>query len=329
MALARTVAASAQLNDGQSSADEVERLAREALPLLEAAEDDEGLVHVWAAFSWAANMRQRYEEWTQAVEMELHYARRAGHSALGITLGVAVALAHGPRPAAEALADLDAVIGDQPFAGTLLMRAILLAMLGRIEEAWAVALTAGDRARELGLATGDAWVAEVACLAGDFEAAASYLRVACDGLEAIGNSGELSTYAPALGRVLCALGRYDEAEPLALLGDEIGDPEDVLTQTIWRQVQALVHSARGEHAEAERLAREAVDFSLRSDSPLGQGGAFVDLGQVLSAAGKSDEATAALDQALGCYERKGNLPDAARVRSLLEQLAPDRHGPPT
>ena len=53
-----------------------------------------------------------------------------------------------------------------------------------------------------------------------------------------------------------------------------------MTQYAWRQVQALVHSARGEHAEAERLAREAVDFSLRSDSPLGQGGAFFDLGKV-------------------------------------------------
>ena len=319
-ALARVVAANARLNYNQGSSDEVEWLAREALPLLEAAGDDEALVHVWAAFSWVANMRQRYADWTQAVEMELQYAHRAGHSAPGITLGVAIALTQGPRPAAEALADLDAVIGEQPYAGALLLRAILLAMLGRTEEAWAIALPAGDRLRELGLASGDAWLAEVARLAGDLDAAASYLRSACDALEAIGNSGELSTYAPTLGHVLCTLGRYDEAEPLALLGDELGDPTDVMTQYAWRQVQALVHSARGEHAEAERLAREAVEIALRSDSPLGHGATLSDLGEVLSAAGKPDEAIAALEQAVDCYERKGNLPDAAGVRALLEQL---------
>ena len=40
-----------------------------------------------------------------------------------------------------------------------------------------------------------------------------------------------------------------------------------MTQHHWRQAQALVHAARGEHGEAERLAREAVDWSRRTDSP--------------------------------------------------------------
>ena len=62
-------------------------------------------------------------------------------------------------------------------------------------------------------------------------------------LEAAGSQGYLSTYAPTLGRSLCALGRYDEAEPLAELGRELGDDDDSSTQMLWRQVQALVHVA--------------------------------------------------------------------------------------
>ena len=149
-ALARTVAASARMNRLQYSPDEVERLARDALPLLEAAEDDDGLAHVWYALAWVANMRQRFEEWAHAME-----------TACGTPAAPAIRfsassrscwrwqLAYGPRPANEALATLDAVIADQPHAGALLLRAVLLAMLDRIDEAWAVALPAEERLREL------------------------------------------------------------------------------------------------------------------------------------------------------------------------------------
>jgi class 3 adenylate cyclase/tetratricopeptide (TPR) repeat protein len=322
-ALARTVAALARMNSNQCSADEVERLAREALPLLEAAEDDDGLAHVWYALAWAANNRTRFEDWAQAMEQAQRHARRAGHPVFGwFTMMLAVALAEGPRPASEALATLDAALADHPYAGGFLLRALLLAMLDRIDEAWAVALPAEERLREFGLSTGGEWLGEIALVAGDHEGAAGYLRDACDALEAVGNLGELSTYASWLGRVLCLLGRYDEAELLVQRGRELGNPEDVMTQHAWRQAQALVHSARGQHPEAERLAREAVDFSQRGDSPLQQGCALCDLAEVLEAAGRRDEAAAALRAALECYERKPIIPVARRTRERLEALQP-------
>jgi hypothetical protein len=67
-----------------------------------------------------------------------------------------------------------------------------------------------------------------------------------------------------LGRVLCALGRYDQAELLARTGVELGLHEDGMTQRTWWQTLALVHSPRAQDVEAERLAREAVDLSLRA-----------------------------------------------------------------
>ena len=87
-----------------------------------------------------------------------------------------MSLTYGPRPAEEALATLDAVLADHPDPGAILLRAQLLAMLDRVDEAWAVALPAGERLREFGLATTGAWIADVALLAGDYETAASNFR---------------------------------------------------------------------------------------------------------------------------------------------------------
>ena len=144
------------------------------------------------------------------------------------------------------------------------------------------------------------------------------MRATCSSSAA--SRGLLSTYAPQLGRSLCALGRYDEAEPLAQLGRELGGEQDVATQMLWRQVQALVHAHRGEHAEAERLAREAVAIAERTDALNFQGDALCDLAEVLAAAGRSDEAAAALEQALERYERKKNLAMIAQVHRRLDAL---------
>ena len=110
--------------------------------------------------------------------------------------------------------------------------------------------------------------------------------------------------------------------PSSWRGRELGGPDDVQTQRIWRQAQALVHAARGEHLEAKQRAREAVDFALLSDSPWHQGDAFYDLGRVLEAAGCRDEAVTAWHEALERYERKGVVPLARRVRERLVALEP-------
>jgi tetratricopeptide (TPR) repeat protein len=85
-------------------------------------------------------------------------------------------------------------------------------------------------------------------------------------------------------------------------------------------VQARVHAHRDEHAEAERLAREAVAITERTDALNFQGDALCDLAEVLAAAGRSDEAAESLEQALERYERKKNLAMLAQVRPQLEAL---------
>ena len=115
----------------------------------------------------------------------------------------------------------------------------------------------------------------------------THLRRFCDLLEARGQRGYLSVFAPMLGRSLCELGRYDEAEPLAQLGRELGAVHDTATQALWRQVQARVEARRGRFAEAEQLAREAVAINERTDYLNGQGDALWDLAEISASAATS------------------------------------------
>jgi tetratricopeptide (TPR) repeat protein len=87
-------------------------------------------------------------------------------------------------------------------------------------------------------------------------------------------------------------------------------------------VLALVLSTRGEHAEAERLAREAIAVIGESDMLDIQGECWYDLGEVLEAAGRREDAVAAWREALDHYERKEIVPLARRVRERLASLQP-------
>ena len=190
-------------------------------------------------------------------------------------------------------------------------------MLDRTEEASAAALAAEERLRELGHTSEVTWLGEIALVAGDLPAAAEYLEAACDAMEDRGLTGTLSGTAARLGQVLCRLGRHDEAQALAEKARELTDPDDVWAQVYWRQAQALVQSARGQHVDAERLAREAVSWAGRSDSPVLQGDALGDLAEVLEAAGLRGQAITAWQEALDRYERKQIVPIARRTRERL------------
>ena len=89
---------------------------------------------------------------------------------------------------------------------------------------------------------------------------------------------------------------------------------------LWRQVRAQVLARRGEHAEAEQLAREAVSLAEETDMLNFHGNALADLAEVYALAGRTEEAREQLEQALVLYERKGNLVAAARARRRLEEL---------
>jgi class 3 adenylate cyclase len=316
-AAARAVAASFRNAAGEATVDELEKLARAALPLLEEAQDHAALARLYRALGQVANSRGRWEDWAQAAEQALRHARLASRSDASL-FGLASALAEGPRPADDALAALDTYL---PESARLLRRAELLAQLGRFDEAWSLAHEEGQRLLDLNSArTGDHALAAIAALQGDHEAAARHLRRYCDFLEEHDLRALLSTHVAELGRELCMLGRHEEAEPLTHLSRNLGDEQDLLTQVAWRQTEALVRASRDQYAEAERLALEAVAISAQTDMLNLQANALHDLAEVLAAAGRNNEATAALEQALERYEQKKNLAMVAQVRQKLDAL---------
>ena len=162
-------------------------------------------------------------------------------------------------------------------------------------------------------------LADVATLAGDHDAAISHLQRDCKLLGERGQRFFLSSIAPMLGRELCAVGRYEEAERWSTVGRELGVRQNVLGEAAWRQVQALVDANRGRVTEAEGLAREAVVVIERTDGLNFQGDALYDLAEVLWLGGKRVEAAATFEEALDRYERKQNVALAERTRARLER----------
>jgi class 3 adenylate cyclase/tetratricopeptide (TPR) repeat protein len=317
-ALARVCAANLRLDTLEATADELEQLAHAALPLLEAAGDHAGLAKTWNALAFGVyNVRCRYDAMEHAGEQELRHARLAGEKRTApgpITL----ALRNGSRPADEVLQRLDALAEEYPHPFVQLFRATVLAMLDRIDEARALASVAAEQFQELVGRSPDLWDLEE--LAGNHEVAAKRLRRLCDRMAEQGQQAFLGTYAPQLGRILCALGRYDEAEQLAGQGHNLSAEDDPLAQSLWRQVAALVAAHRGDYSDAERLARETVAQTNKTDSPQAQGDAYFDLAEILEAAGRRDEAAAAWNEALGRYEQKKIIPLARRTRERLAAL---------
>jgi class 3 adenylate cyclase/tetratricopeptide (TPR) repeat protein len=300
--------------------DELERVARAALPLLEQADDHAGLVHVWFALGYGvANTHGHFEDFEHSAAKAIRSARLAGERR-AFLFYLVLALLLGPRPADEALRRVDAALPEHPYPDDLLMRANLVAMLGRLDEARALAREANLQLIERRGFGGEHWLAGIAILDGDHESAIRHLRVFCELLEAQGRRNNLSLFIAMLGRELYAVGRRGEAEAHARRGRELAAAQDFSPQVVWRRVQALVDASEGRFAAAEALAREAVAIVERTDALSFQGEAWSDLAEVLAASGRTDEAAGALEQAIDRFERKKNLAMVAQVRPRLEAL---------
>jgi tetratricopeptide (TPR) repeat protein len=232
----------------------------------------------------------------------------------------------GTTPVAEVLAWLDA---NEPREGRNYWlrsnRAKALAMLGRFDEAHAILADSRTVLAErgsgipLGTTLGIDSV-EVELWAGNPAAAAEFGAEGCRLLEELGEHSILSTTAGMLAQALYALDRLEEADGWAGRAADLGASDDAITQMLWRQVKAKVLARRGELAEGERLAREAVAVCERTDFLDAQGDVYADLAEVLSLCGRPQEAAAALGQAVACYEGKGNLVSSQHARARITAL---------
>jgi tetratricopeptide (TPR) repeat protein len=154
-------------------------------------------------------------------------------------------------------------------------------------------------------------------LAGDPEAAERGFRRTYEALERAGERGVLSTTAAELAQAVYEQGRFEEAKRYAAVSEEAGASDDVATQLLVRGLRAKLAARRGSAEEAEALARSAVELAATTEAPNFRGHAWMDLAEVLRLAGRTEEASPALQEAARQFDSKGNVVSAARARGLL------------
>jgi class 3 adenylate cyclase/tetratricopeptide (TPR) repeat protein len=297
------------------------RLAEEAIPVFEAAEDEWCLTVASGSLLIAELVDARFQaDIARAAERVLAHARRAGDPLWvdWAEIQLVYAQQRGATPVADCVRWLD----EHPHVerrSILPHRDRSLAMLGRFDDARGLLAEATDRIAVSGALRPRIWLAqrqfEVAMLESEWERAEMSAREMCETAERIGDLGNYLWECCQLAGALLEVGRDSEAEHWLERGRETAPTEELQPQMMWRHVRARVLARRGELEEGERLAREAVALAAETDMLNVHGDALLDLAEVLALAGK--DARPELEQALALYERKGNLVMAERTRLRL------------
>ena len=303
----------------ETPAEELTRVAEEAIPALEALGDDAGVAKAWHLLSEPPVNACRWGERAAALEHALEHARRAGDArevarAAGSLMQ---AIQFGPTPVDAAIARAQSFLleseGDRLLTASILSSlGVLLAMRDEIDEAraqWSRARTLWD---ELGMAVHRAIGAidgsAIELLAGDLDGAEREIRAGYDILVEIGDVHLRPTLAAYLAAALARAHRTAEAEELARFAESHSDEDDIVTEVMWRVASAEVEGS-------EQLARRAVELAAPTDFLDLQATALVALARVLQAAGSAEAASVAAE-AQAVYERKGNIVGAMQAALL-------------
>jgi predicted ATPase/DNA-binding SARP family transcriptional activator len=312
--------------------DELASVATDAIGVFEKLRDELGLARAWRLLQQAHYLGRQSAPSADAAEQALVHARRAEDvlEEVEIIDWLGVALFMGATPADEAerrveshLAELHA--GRSVEAVLLACLAGLKAMQGELADARALI----DRAQpvvdelayisRLSVVPFHAGLAEL--LADDPAAAERVLRATLEPLEAVGETSTYSAIVAVLAQAVYRQGRYREAEDLTRISEAAAHLNDVFAHVTWRPVRAKALARRGQFAEAERLAEEAIAFAAKSDFLNARGDALLDFAELLEMADRSRDALPMVEQAIELYEQKGNVVSAARARARLELLA--------
>ena len=173
--LARALALQGRSYAGEPDAtDEVIARYRAALPLEEERGDPRRLALLWEMLASAAEFHQQHDDVVEASLQALRYQRLAGYARSETWLEWSLII--GPRPAGDAMRMMDELADRRPPGSQDAPRAVLLAMLGRLDEAWPLAEAQSNHLREVtGNTSRDAYgyLALIATIEGDRERASS------------------------------------------------------------------------------------------------------------------------------------------------------------
>jgi class 3 adenylate cyclase/tetratricopeptide (TPR) repeat protein len=319
--------------DPAIEARQVLEVAERVTPVFEASGDQLGLSAAWVLVANAYWFRSQYGETMEEVlERARGYAQRTGDRrtmswVLGTMCRVALV---GPLPVDQGIRRCLTIRRQHRGEPTLLpvvdsMLAVLEAMRGRFAHARRHYRRSHVALDELGLnvqlAAFRMYAGWAELVAGHTKVAERQLRMGYEALERMGGQTYRSTTAAFLARAVLAQGRYDEAEGLTQVCEDITSDDDRVTQAMWRGTRARLLALRGD-ADAERLARESVELSLETDCLNMQADALVDLAETLRLLKRGDESMNVITQAIHRYEVKGNLASATAVGALMSAGQP-------
>ena len=306
--------------------------AEEIMRVLDEAQDNANLAAAARLVALAHGAAGRYGDSAEMSSRAIEYATLAGdeRQRSKAACHYAQVATYGPTPVATALRrceeQLEQTNGDRRTEGIVTgLLARLHAMQGNFGHA-RLLYTRGravlqDMGRSVAAASTSMDSCSVEMLAGDPAAAERELRRDYEELEEMGEKVLRSTIAGELARAVYARGAYDEAHRLTVSAQRLAADEDILSQALWRMVRAKVLAQRGALAEAQRLARKAVELLGPTGDLVSHAEALMDLAEVLELSGEVQEAQAALAEACSLFERKGDIVSGDRAAKRLSALA--------
>jgi hypothetical protein len=317
------------VTEPEGAAAELLALAEQAVPALEAFEDDRSLARVWLLTGYVVGgMRGHHAAWEDAEERALAYYRRTAFPTATCLQQLAAAIYWGPTPVPLGISRCTALTADETIgifgrASILPLVGGLYAQLGEFARARELIDEAEYELTELGASAAVAIFCGVArsdveLLAGDLEAAEATLRDQCEYFERIRNRITLAARAAKLAETLYRQGRLDDAEHWAAVSRANTASDDTSQELLLLPVEAKLRARRGSLSDARALAGEAVRLADDTDGLNVIASTRLALAAVLRLADVQGEAEAAIREAIALFERKGNVVAAAQARDLLD-----------
>ncbi len=313
------------------------------LPVFAAAGDDLGQARACLRIAQRAQEQGRHRAAEGLLARALDHATRADAeperaAALG---AMGVSLWRGPQPVVDAVARCHELLADQG-AGRRAVRltlncplAVLLALHDDPEGALACLAEAEHLAKRLGYAEAGAFlpifIATVAELAGRREEALLNLERAGAAARELGATALLRSALLDTARIRLDLGDWRTASGVLaeLEGDRAEPARPRAESADLDGLRARVAAARGQAATATRLAARALATAARTDSPIVQGLAALDLARTALALGHPADAAEAATRARRHFAAKGHLPAVRQAEAVTSRPAgrPPGHGP--
>jgi tetratricopeptide (TPR) repeat protein len=305
---------------------EMEPLVRARLLAVEGLAGDRTLASGHLSLGWILYWQGRLGAGSEEGEKAVELARRAGDRRVqweALRL-VGVSKMHGAASWSEVERHADEM--DSAGVSSTTVRGFAAAMQGRFDEARLVyeegVRDQLEHGQVLNALIQRLWFGrECAYYAGDVAQAEEILREGWVGLGEVGERGYRSTMGGCLAEVVALQGRLDEAEALLEESISISSLDDWVTVSGYEMGRAIVASGRGDHDRACKLGREAVDMVDAREYVTLQADYRLTYGQVLLAAGRTEEARAELLRAREVAEIKGSTAIITRVDELLAGMA--------